>query len=323
MHCTLVSTILAVGLSSLPPASALSIPKLSRRAVIDKPAVKPAFSNAKQERHLHKELPQVSWRQEPWESGYLPEACVSDAQNTGFDPADFEAVEAWYDDCDASWTICRHKKADESWDYILDTWGKIPVGLRQNVANIVIVARPAHSAISPPKQLDSAYARPEAAALMFSPGHFTPGIIIHETAHLLDILSPTLQSIGTPYSLTQAWQSIVASDKAVPTEYSKSSWEENFADAVRWAISHMVHGGGGLRAYSRGWAGCKGQVDEVERLLKGEFWSDRCTGKVASSRRVQVGDTSGLMGRGLENRTSEKMVGVCQDRCRRFGCREV
>jgi hypothetical protein len=97
------------------------LPFIGRRAlVIDKPAVKPPFSEAAQDKDLQTDLPPVAWTHETWDSAWLPQACVAEANYTGFNPSDFEAVEVWYADCAASWTVCRHKKADESWSYILD-----------------------------------------------------------------------------------------------------------------------------------------------------------------------------------------------------------
>lgn len=107
---------------SLPAlALSLSLPPLGRRATtIDKPAIKPPFLEAKQEKDLQKDLPLVSWQYEQWDPDWLPQGCVTEAKHTGFDPAHFEAVEVWYGDCAAPWTVCRHMRADESWYYILN-----------------------------------------------------------------------------------------------------------------------------------------------------------------------------------------------------------
>jgi hypothetical protein len=100
---------------------ALPLPPIGRRTtVIDKPAVRPPFSETAQDKDLQKDLPPAPWTHETWDPGWLPRACVAEANYTGFKSTDFEAVEVWYADCAASWTVCRHRKADESWSYILD-----------------------------------------------------------------------------------------------------------------------------------------------------------------------------------------------------------
>ncbi|AEO68706.1 uncharacterized protein THITE_2011836, partial [Thermothielavioides terrestris NRRL 8126] len=256
---------------------------------LDKPVITPPFSEAAQELDLENELPVVSWRHEPWEPNWLPEACVTEANHTGFRAADFEAVEVWYTDCAASWTVCRHKRADESWLYVLDTLGRIPVGMRQYISNAVIVPRPAHSAVRPPKRLPYAYARPALGVLTFMPSYFTPGVILHETGHLLDVLCPALTTTipntdaTAAFSHSALWQTALAASPALPTRYAATSLAESFADAVRWAVSAVAHGPrGGLADYSPGWAGCAPLVHVVRALLEGVIWpaSGRCEGRV-------------------------------------------
>ncbi len=95
--------VLAAGL--LPLGVSLAPSQLSldpRSTIIDKPAIKPPFSEAAQERDLRKDLPVVPWSYELWDPDWLPQACAAEAQYAGHNPADFEAVEVWYDDCAAS-----------------------------------------------------------------------------------------------------------------------------------------------------------------------------------------------------------------------------
>ncbi len=118
-HLILLPVLLAWSLS---PAGAFTLFPRGRLAppVIDKPAVKPPFSEAAQDQDFQNLLPLVPWTHERWVPGWLPQSCINEAAYTGFDAAGFEAVEVWYEDCAASWTVCRHERADESWFYILD-----------------------------------------------------------------------------------------------------------------------------------------------------------------------------------------------------------
>ncbi|KAK4098991.1 hypothetical protein N658DRAFT_403166, partial [Parathielavia hyrcaniae] len=246
---------------------------------IDKPAVKPPFSEAAQNRDLDKDLPPVPWIHEAWDPDWLPQACVIEANYTGFDPSDFQAIDVTYKDCAASWTVCRHREADESWFYILETISKVPVGLRQYISTVVVVPEPEHSEFHSQAMLPSAYARPEIGVLTFMPSYFKLGIIFHEAARKSISFScfPTV-----PSNLCPSYRGSVSSDRSVTTAYARTSWEEGFADAVRWAMSHMTHRPGGLASYSRGWGGCRGQIEVVEELLRGVIWpvGGRCVGRV-------------------------------------------
>ena len=94
----------------------------------------------------------------------------------------------------------------------------------------------------------------------------------------------------TPFSHSPLWRYTLALDKALPAPYARTDHFESFADAVRWAVSHMTHPGG-LGAYSRGWKGCQGQVELVRVLLQGVIWpaGGRCEAKMRGSEGVRIG----------------------------------
>ena len=94
----LAARLLPLGLS----LASLHLSLDSRSTIIDKPVIKPPFSEAAQERDLQRDLPLVPWSYERWDPDWLPLACVAEAQYAGHNPADFEAVEVWHDDCAAS-----------------------------------------------------------------------------------------------------------------------------------------------------------------------------------------------------------------------------
>ncbi|KAK4123000.1 hypothetical protein N657DRAFT_574581 [Parathielavia appendiculata] len=292
MHGGVLLSLLLANTGSL----ALSTPPIERRGfVIDRPAVKPPFSEAAQNKDLDEDLSPVPWIEKAWDPDWLPQACVIEANFTGFDPSEFEAVEVMYEDCAASWTVCRHRQADESWFYILETFSKVPVGLRQYISNAVVVPRPEHSASEPQMELPSAYARPEVGVITFMPscecGDHAIFLGFSLTPHQTS--NSASSSTKQPVSVLHLYHQAVSSDKSVTTTYARTSWEEAFADAVRWALSHMTHKDG-LRAYSRGWEECRGQVEVVGGLLKGVIWpaGGKCVGRVRSSwtRAVRVSD---------------------------------
>ncbi len=102
--------------------------------------------------------------------------------------------------------------------------------------------------------------------------------------------TPDSGGTTTPFSHSPLWRYTLALDKALPAPYARTNYFESFADALRWAVSHMTHPGG-LGAYSRGWKECQGQVELVRVLLEGVIWpaGGRCDGKLNGSEGVRVG----------------------------------
>ena len=232
--------ILLVAVAVIGLEGALASPHSRRASALDKPAVKPPFPEAIQNRDLQAELPLVGWRREIWEWNWLPKSCAFEANETGFHPADFEAAKVWYEDCAASWTICRHKLAEPSFNNILDvtkpssppnipqplttplpsqTISRIPVGMRQYIDNLILLPPQPNTTTTstakhpqaPPKPkplLPAAYTR--TATIVVTHTHLTLGVLLHEIAHILDSVCPTLQHHvlhanlppGTPFSDT-------------------------------------------------------------------------------------------------------------------------
>ena len=157
--------------------------------------------------------------------------------------------------------------------------------MRQYAANSVIL--PPHSPHV------AAYAR--GSVLAFSPGYFRLGVLVHEYSHILDttalrhVVASYGYPEGTPFSRTQMWSWVIDNDTAVPTPYARSSLPEDFADAGRWAMSHITHRGG-LAAYSDGWYGCRAQVYSYQSWLADTIFTPygRCTRKVDTTEPLRV-----------------------------------
>jgi hypothetical protein len=75
----------------------------------------------------------------------------------------------------------------------------------------------------------------------------------------------------------------------------------------------MTHQGG-LKSYSRGWEGCRGQVEVVERLLRGVVWpvGGRCIARVKGegARGVWVGGDGRDHGDGDEGKGRRGPAGL-------------
>ncbi|KAK5659456.1 hypothetical protein OQA88_657 [Cercophora sp. LCS_1] len=280
------------------PAATTAV--LSRRDdEINLPAIQPPFSEEIQDRHFRSVLSYRQSQYRPWSPAWIPQKCLEEAKYNNLDPSAFSVRDVWYSDCLAAWTICRHNDASESWDSIINTLSQVPVGMRQFIANLVIL--PSSVPSSP-----SAVAYTRGSVLVFTPSFFKLGVLFHEITHILDTTAPSLQRAivergyaeGTPFSRTALWTWAVANDTAVPTPYARSTLQEAFADAGRWAMSDMVSKDG-LEAFSTGWEGCRHQIRAYERWL-GDVVFTRggvCTGKVDSSVPVRMPGRDGAAGK--------------------------
>ncbi|KAK7753047.1 hypothetical protein SLS62_004997 [Diatrype stigma] len=95
----------------------------------------------RQKADLLRELPARGSSTTNWQAGWIPEYCYNEALAYGLEPSDFEVKDVLYDDCSAPWSICRHKEArqEESWEYVIDILGRLPVGMRQYMADMVVM----------------------------------------------------------------------------------------------------------------------------------------------------------------------------------------
>ncbi|KAK0737248.1 hypothetical protein B0T21DRAFT_401278 [Apiosordaria backusii] len=301
MRPSLLSSALLTGVAipllvnslSIPSSSSLSSSKrLQERDELDKPPIKPAFSEEVQDKHLRSDYPRGPWKSKPWADGWLPNHCIEEAEFNKLYPLDFEVRDVWFKDCGVPWTVCRHKDAKEKWRSILDTLSAVPVGMRQYIANLVILPGATEAGQNATIQA-AAYTR--GSVLVFTPTYFKLGVLFHEVTHIMDMvaLAPFLQQQGfpegMPFSRTKYWKYAYGNDTAVPTPYSRASWQEDFADAGRWAMSHVSRFRG-LREYSKGWEACRTQIEAFEWWMMGRIFLKKgiCTGKVEGGEAVRV-----------------------------------
>ncbi|KAK0631010.1 hypothetical protein B0T17DRAFT_590320 [Bombardia bombarda] len=277
---------------------------------ISKPPITPAFSESSQDAHLQTDLSPVAYTTTPWPANWLPKSCLEEASNNGLHPSDIEVTDVFYTDCAAPWTICRHRATPLTWAQILTTLSQVPVGMRQHVSNLLVLPSK-----SPLLKTAAAYTR--GSVLVFTPTFFKLGVLFHEFTHIMDTAAPALQDAvrsqagkyppGTPFSRTELWAAAVGKDSALPTPYAGTTWQEDFADAGRWAMSDMTHAGG-LGVYSAGWTACRNQIGAYEAWMGGIIFTrdGMCTGKVPSSRAVEVPVSRGAMAGGEMGRRPPK-----------------
>ncbi|KAK3681577.1 hypothetical protein B0T22DRAFT_433826 [Podospora appendiculata] len=296
MRSSLLTTALLLS-ASLSSVIALSVPRNLPTAfwerrhdkALEKRAISPPFPEDAQDKDLQQELKSQDATFNEWEPGWVPRACVEEATNGKFSASELEVRDVFYDDCEAAWTVCRHRNATESWETIILTLSQVPVGMRQYASNIVILAEFGEPGVA-------AYAR--GSVLTFYPTVFTSlGVIMHEFSHILDmvVLAGPMQAYGypadTPFSHSHMWAEAYNSDSRVPSEYARTNLLEDFADAGRWAVSDVVHPGG-LAKYSRDWIHCRSQIAAYETLLADIIFpkGNVCTAKAPSSEPMSIGE---------------------------------
>ncbi|KAI6378500.1 hypothetical protein MCOR25_002203 [Pyricularia grisea] len=173
-------------------------------------------------------------RQKPniteWENKAVwPDGCRLEAEEANLDAADFKVYEVRYGDCDEPWHMCVHDEAGSSKEHLAEQFGRIPIGMRSYVRNLV--AQPQH------------FEKKTVTAHFRSTGDMTTFVkvelatLVHEIGHALDFLALKNKTTQdgkkvSSFSMTKAWQDSVALDSNVPTEYSRKSWVENFAETV-------------------------------------------------------------------------------------------
>ncbi|KAM7210515.1 hypothetical protein V8F06_014103 [Rhypophila decipiens] len=303
----------------------------SNKPILTKPPIKPPFSEAIQDKDLRSELQSHQYHYDEWNEYWIPQHCLSEAEYNQLSGDDFDIRTVWYDDCAAPWVVCRHRLARENWETILTTFSQVPVGMRQYLANLVILPTFKGS-----KEMAKAAAYTRGAVMVTSPTFFKLGVLFHEFTHILDtialssyIVAQKLGTPGTPFSDTKIWKAAYENDTHVPTAYAKMTMQENFADVGRWGMSDIVHSdhaqegpahgsvGAGLQSYSAGWEGFRYQVWAFRKFLGPVIFTatGKCTGKVRTSPPVPAPMAMDrvMFGSGVRKRPNLKDVPVDGD----------
>ncbi|KAK8129760.1 hypothetical protein PG999_002140 [Apiospora kogelbergensis] len=253
-----------------------------------------------------------------------------------------EARDVYYSDCNAPWTICRYKDSLIDWDRAMLVLGKIPVGMRQHVAHVIL----APGSYAKKKQGIVAETKGPSTAFLSA---MSIGVAAHEFSHILDAMIGSRRHGNKKLSDSPKWIQFYQNDTMVPTSYvastlsnNRTSLVEDFADSGRWAMSNMARartqasnqpphardGSGGdpfsfqnrtmranlLADYSANWTECQSQITGYRKLLEDLIFppGGRCTGKAATSDAVNT--TTGQRVHGMVGAGKHKLrsVGVAE-----------
>ncbi|KAF5320659.1 hypothetical protein D9758_018217 [Tetrapyrgos nigripes] len=124
------------------------------------------------------------------------------------------AYSVFFDDCGAAFIVCRCDNANMSLDTIRDRLSRVPVGLRQYLASVVVL----------PGDEARAYTLRSGDVHIF--GDAGVNIWVHESMHAYDF---TILVPHHPLSDYSVWKRAIQADSCVPDDYSATNAVEDFA----------------------------------------------------------------------------------------------
>ncbi|KAL3474083.1 hypothetical protein BJX99DRAFT_248533 [Aspergillus californicus] len=164
-----------------------------------------------------------------WEDGLMPADCKSIAESQGLNPTDFEVWDIFYDDCQDGWSFCRHKESSDTFETLVDTFGRIPVRMRSWVRHIMTIPG------------DNWAFNSNGNIALSGTTSSNLDVALHETGHSLDLLG----AYGSEaLSSMQEWLDAYNSDSNVPDDYARSNQVENVAQNTVVGIYDKVVPGG-------------------------------------------------------------------------------
>ncbi|KAJ7641933.1 hypothetical protein FB45DRAFT_738910 [Roridomyces roridus] len=153
----------------------------------------------------------------------LPPACSDSVGPTNECTATMSATAITYEDCGDPFVVCRCADANMTMDTIVDRLGRVPVGLRRFVANVVVSSAPLSGS--------HAYTNLTTGDIhMF--GDTTMDVWIHE-----------VPPFDTTPSASQGWAEALQQDTCVPDNYSQTNRVEDFAQLSVIKIYALLHSG--------------------------------------------------------------------------------
>ncbi|KAL5332412.1 hypothetical protein BJX70DRAFT_407634 [Aspergillus crustosus] len=212
--------------STLKVVSALTALALAQAQRLDKPALSSNLDYLLEGNEAN--LPTVASQISQWEAGSIPKDCKDLGEGEDLSAADFEVYDVTYDDCSDPWLICRHKDAEPAIADVADTFGRLPVKIRDWVRQVLVIPGG-----------NSAFAINGNVAFIGTTGT-NIDVVIHEAAHGLD----GLRAFGENISTGQGFLDAYGADTHVPDDYAQSSQAENVAQNTVVAVYDVNVPGG-------------------------------------------------------------------------------
>ncbi|OTB07413.1 hypothetical protein M426DRAFT_8786 [Hypoxylon sp. CI-4A] len=199
------------------------------------PAISPPFDyNGAIETGLQEHLPSTPWVLAHLDGGKIPKDCKDRAQASGYNYTDMDIFQVYYEDCGEPWTMCRLKDAKVDAISMAETFGKMPLGMREYNRHVIQLKG---------KDLPGAAAVSAGDTIAISEDSWHIWVFAHEMSHSLDshVPVPGVTPDGQGgLSISQEWASQFGQDRATVSEYARTKWSENLAETGIVALYNTV-----------------------------------------------------------------------------------
>lgn len=249
-------------------------------AALDKPVIDPEFPGGGLggiSQGLIDNIPGVVADWDDWEAGWIAQDCKTLAEGSGFSTLDITTFNIHYADCPDAWVFCRHKDSPLSQASMVDTFGRVPVGLRSYIRHMIA--------------LPGTESAGSAGDNVQMNGNLEITVYVHEIAHSVDghAFDP---SLGQPFSNGQVWLDNYNQDSAVPDSYAQSSQQENFAQQTVVALYDKVVPGG-IGNIQPNWNAIFHQFATVQGYLGDKLLpGGTCSGRLTNSEPVAASSSA-------------------------------
>ncbi|KAK8115956.1 hypothetical protein PG984_012458 [Apiospora sp. TS-2023a] len=187
---------------------------------------------------LFEHLPPTWGDWKGWASGWIPKPCREAAEQHHLNPWEMEVYSVKFTDCDEPWTICRYYNDSSSIAKMVETLGKIPIGMREYASTMMTLPDLGGA-------VGLTYEREDGApVIQFLVGWLAETVLVHEISHVLDTQIRREHSKNGWFSNSDWWQGNYSLDTAAVTGYAMHNWKENFAEAAISAVYNLVVPGG-------------------------------------------------------------------------------
>ncbi|KAI5782351.1 hypothetical protein DFH27DRAFT_280189 [Peziza echinospora] len=166
-----------------------------------------------------------------WPESWIPKDCKKAIEQEKLNPRDVDVFELLFNDCpNDPWVFCRHRNSPMQRKDMIETFGRMPVRVRQFVRHITAI----------PGVLSAGSSGDNIVVKGTGPNLMT--IFIHEAAHSMD--SHAVTTLPSPFHKTSEWLEAYNKDPAISDDYARTSQAENFAQTMVIAIVDTVVPGG-------------------------------------------------------------------------------
>lgn len=255
---------------------------INRRDKLANPAISPSLGYLAENLTQHLDFP--AWKIQEWDPGYIPAACaVQLAAHRNLSATDIEVYNVTYEDCSAPWIMCRHEESPSPIATIVESFGRVPVGLRQHVRHVMTV--PDHS-----KTGWLAY-QYKGSLIFMNSNDDKIEVVMHETGHAVDAYCGYNVPGHQNFSSTPEWEEAAKKDPKVATFHATSNLSEDLAETTVLA-AYDVNVPGGIQGALEEWQDVHTQYTTVQKHLGDKLKSGgRCTMRLTDSAMVRVGET--------------------------------